>query len=203
MRAYLSQKMHAHPQAYTRVHAEVQKIASYPQDTGWQGVEGDIAALVGNREAAGTAFEYLYRAIDRLDEIDAGRDLIVEHVKGKHPVLNQDTGIVATGQAVHKGVESYVKVVRALAKTYAASPRIDMGRKKAQVLRLFEKGLDAHINEITETINHTYVDDNELTAFLKATPWGKEGAQPQAIAELERNTEKYLKHLNTEAQKNG
>ncbi len=123
-KGWLSRKMHAHTQAYAKVHSEAQKVASYLQDSGWEGVEGDIAAVMTNREASATAFEYLFNSIARLDELDSGRDIMVRHFKDKHPVLNEQTGTIAAGKAAHKNVEPYVKVLNAAAKVYAATPAV-------------------------------------------------------------------------------
>jgi hypothetical protein len=152
-KGWLSQKMHAHTQAYVKVHSEAQKVASYLQDAGWEGVEGDVAARAGDREGAATAFDYLFNSIARLDELDSGRDIMVKHFQGKHPVLNEETGILATGKAAHKNVGPYVKTINVVAKVYAATPAIDAERKKAVVFRLVRNGLDAKLNVIQESFN--------------------------------------------------
>jgi len=159
-KGWLSQKMHAHTQAYVKVHSAAQKVASFLQDSGWEGVEGDIAALMSNREASATAFDYLFNSITRLEELDSGRDIMVQHFKGKHPVLNEDTGIIATGKAAHKNVEPYVKVVNAMAQVYAATPAIEVQQKRAAIWRLLQNGLDAKINVISDSFNkHEYLEE--------------------------------------------
>ncbi len=152
-KGWLSQKMHAHVRAYAKVQAQIQKVASCLQDAGWRGVEEDIAAHLENRESTITAFDYLYNSIARLDELDAGRELLLEHCRGRHPILNAEIGVIAAGKVTHKNTTPYVNVVKAMAKVYAAAPRIQKELKKARVLALFEKGLDIRINEITEQIN--------------------------------------------------
>lgn len=159
-KGWLSQKMHAHTRAHVKVHSEAQKVASYLQDAGWEGVEGDIAACAGNREGAAATFDYLFNSIARLDELDSGRDIMVRHFKGTHPVLNEETGIVATGKAAHKNVEPYVKVINAVAKVYAATPAIEVQHKRAAIWRLLQNGLDAKINVVPDSFNkHDYLEE--------------------------------------------
>ena len=159
-KGWLSQKMHAHVRAYAKVQAQVQKVASCLQDAGWQGVEEDIASHLENQETTVTAFDYLYNSIARLDELDAGRDLLVEHCKGRHPVLNVESGLIASGKIAHKSTEPYVKVLNALTKVYAAAPAIEASQKKATIFRLLQNGLDAKINVIPDSFDkNQYLDE--------------------------------------------
>ncbi len=134
---------------------------------------------------AQTAFDFFSRAINRLDEIDMGRDLLVKHVKGKNPVLNEENGIFATGAAVHKDVDSYVKVIGMLAKMYAATPRIDAALKKKRVFDLFEKGLDVKLNTITEKISRSdYLEQFDKALAGKTLEFDRFEIDPNTVRHL-------------------
>ncbi len=114
-----------------------------------------------------------------------GRDLLVKHVKGKNPVLNEENGIFATGAAVHKDVDSYVKVVGMLAKMYAATPRIDAALKKKRVFELFEKGLDVKLNTITEKISRNdYLEQFDKALAGKTLEFDRFEIDPNTVRHL-------------------